>query len=95
MKLKNLFFIVFIFCCFSSCKALSDYTTKKMTGSTVNDLIKYVAVDTGCSKEQITVKQKEDQAGNGVYILDVCGKEMKYRRTGSVFYKDGENPLNK
>lgn len=91
----NGLFIVSVVLVVSSCKSISDYTTKKMTGSTEKDLINYVAVDTGCSKEQIAVKDKAEQAGNAVYILSVCGKEMKYRRTGSVFYKDGENPLNK
>lgn len=65
----------------------------KQTGSSITDLKKHVSLDTGCSINSIEVKDASEQAGNAIYLLNVCGKDMKYRRAGSVFYKDGENPI--
>lgn len=62
------------------------------TGSSIADLKKHVSLDTGCSINSIEVQDTSEQAGNAIYLLKVCGKDMKYRRIGSVFYKDGENP---
>lgn len=64
----------------------------RTTGTTANDMKKYVSVDTGCPVEKITIISMVEELGNGIYNLDVCGTKMKYRRVGSVFYKDGENP---
>lgn len=65
------------------------------TDSTVDDMKKHVSVDIDCPIDKITVLQLSEQKGNAIYILDVCGTKMKYRRIGSVFYKDGEDPLSK
>ena len=31
--------------------------------------------------------------GNGIYVLCVKGKLMKYKRVGTVFMRDGDNPF--
>lgn len=64
----------------------------KKTNATVSDMKKHVSVDTGCPADKIILKNLSEQLGNAIYIVDVCGKEMKYRRTGSVFFKDGDEP---
>lgn len=64
----------------------------KKTNATVSDMKKHVSVDTGCPIDKIILKNLSEQLGNAIYIVDVCGKEMKYRRTGSVFFKDGDEP---
>lgn len=62
-------------------------------GANTYELKKHVSVETGCPIDKIEVKNASEQLGNAIYILDVCGKEMKYRRMGTVFYKDGEKPI--
>jgi hypothetical protein len=65
---------------------------KKM-GSTVDDLKKHISVDMGIKQEKIILLEVSEQLGNGVYILCVDGQKMKWRRTGSVFRKNGEDVL--
>jgi hypothetical protein len=64
-----------------------------ITESSAKDLKKHVSVDIGCDIDKIKVINSSEQKGSAVYILCVCDKKMKYRRVGSVFYKDGDNPL--
>lgn len=66
---------------------------KKM-GSTVDDLKKHISVDMGVKQDKIILLEVSEQLGNGVYILCVDGQKMKWRRTGSIFRKDGEDVLN-
>jgi len=47
----------------------------------------------GVSESKIILLQLSEQLGNAVYIVCVDGVKMKYRRTGSVFRKDGEDVL--
>ncbi|CAN0600266.1 unnamed protein product [Ectocarpus sp. 12 AP-2014] len=35
------------------------------------------------------------ELGNGIYNLCVNGKFMKYKRVGSVYMRDGDNPFEK
>lgn len=65
---------------------------KKM-GSTVDDLKKHVSVDLGVNEKDIVLLQLSEQLGNAVYILCVNGVKIKFKRTGSVFRKDGEDAL--
>ena len=65
----------------------------KRMGTRVDDLKNHISVDMGVNKKKIILLQLSEQLGNAVYILCVDGKKMKYRRTGSVFRKDGEDAL--
>lgn len=65
----------------------------KRLDSSVKDLKKHVAVDNDCATDDIKVMTISEQKGNGNYVLCVNGKEMRYRRTGSVFHRQGVNPL--
>lgn len=67
-------------------------TWKKM-GTRVDDLKKHISIDIGVDESKIILLQLSEQLGNAVYVLCVDGKKMKYRRTGSVFRKDGEDVL--
>lgn len=67
----------------------------KKINATVSDMKKHVSVDTGCPIDKIVLKELSEQLGNAIYIVDVCGKEMKYRRTGSIFFEDGKGPIGK
>ncbi|MBC7557133.1 MAG: hypothetical protein H7195_09265 [Chryseobacterium sp.] len=70
-----------------------DQKFLKKVGATVTDLKKHISVDRGCNESEITLLQISEQMGNGIYIVCVKGTKYKYRRSGSVFYRDGENPL--
>ena len=61
----------------------------------VEDLKKHVAVDNDCSVDNIKLTSVSEQKGNGNYVLCVTGKEMRYRRTGSVFHRQGVSPVGK
>ena len=65
----------------------------KRVGATVTDLKKHISVDRECKITDITLTNISEQLGNGIYIVCVNGKEYKYRRSGSVFYRDGDDPL--
>jgi len=57
----------------------------------VNDLKKHTSIDLEVDESKIILLQLSEQLGNAVYIVCVDGVKMKYRRTGSVFRKDGED----
>jgi len=61
----------------------------------VEDLKKHAAVDNDCSVDNIKLTSVSEQKGNGNYVLCVKGKEMRYRRTGSVFHRQGVSPVGK
>lgn len=65
----------------------------KRIDATTDDLKMHVAVDNSCSIDKVKLIDISEQKGNGVYVLCVQGKKMKYRRTGSVFNRMGENPI--
>lgn len=66
----------------------------KRTGATVNDLKLHISVDRGVDIKDITLLQISEQLGNAIYNVCVNGTKYKYRRAGSVFYRDSvENPL--
>ena len=65
----------------------------KKTGATVTDLKKHISVDRECKITDIILTNISEQLGNGIYIVCINGKEYKYRRSGSVFYRDGDDPL--
>ncbi|GAB5398982.1 MAG: hypothetical protein Aureis2KO_05670 [Aureisphaera sp.] len=67
-------------------------TWKKM-GTRVDDLKKHISIDLSVDENKIILLQLSEQLGNAVYVLCVDGVKMKYRRTGSVFRKDGEDVL--
>ena len=66
----------------------------KRGGCTVDDLKKHISVDIGVSQEKIILLEVSEQLGNGVYILCVDGKRMKYRRMGTIFKRDGDDILD-
>ncbi len=67
----------------------------KRVDATVDDLKDHVAVDNNCSENDIKITSVSEQRGNGNYVLCVNGKEMRYRRTGSVFHRQGVSPIGK
>lgn len=90
---------------FPNCNLASDFKeaegNKKIKGwlkkvdATLDDLKDHVAVDNDCSTNDIKIITASEQRGNGNYVLCVSGKEMRYRRTGSVFHRQGVSPVGK
>ena len=66
----------------------------KRGGMTVDDLKTHISVDMEVEENDIILLSISEQLGNGVYVLCVNGTKTKYKRTGSVFRRDGENVMN-
>ena len=69
------------------------YSQLKTQGATIEDLKKHISIDMGCKISEIKILDASEQLGNAIYIVCVCGKKVKYRRIGTVFFKDGEIPF--
>ena len=62
--------------------------------ATIEDLRKHIAVENEVELSDIIFLRISEQKGNGMYQVCVKGKIMKYKRMGSVFMKNNENPLD-
>ncbi|MDR4952610.1 hypothetical protein REB14_10525 [Chryseobacterium sp. ES2] len=66
----------------------------KKVDATIEDLRKHVAIDNDCNESDVVFLRISEQKGNGIYDLCANGKPMKYKRMGSVFMKNNENPFD-
>lgn len=66
----------------------------KKVDATIEDLRKHVAIDNDCEEKDVVFLRISEQKGNGLYDLCVKGKNLKYKRMGSVFMKASENPFD-
>lgn len=66
----------------------------KKVDATTEDLRKHIAIDNDCDEKDIIFLRISEQKGNGIYDVCVKGKPMKYKRMGSVFMKNSENPFD-
>lgn len=66
----------------------------KKVDATIEDLRKHVAIDNDCNESDVVFLRISEQKGNGLYDLCVKGKNVKYKRMGSVFMKNNENPFD-
>lgn len=62
----------------------------KKFDATTDDLKSHVAVENDVDESKVILIRISEQRGNGMYILCVNGKKMKYRRMGSVFSRLNE-----
>jgi hypothetical protein len=76
---------------FKEPKSNNSSTWKRM-GATVSDMKKHVSVDLGVNEKEIILIELSEQMGNAIYVLCINGESYKYRRTGTVFFKDGAEP---
>lgn len=58
------------------------------------NLVQTVAFDTSCPESSIQVIEKSDSFGSGLYKLQACGKELKYKRSGTVYYAADKSPFS-
>lgn len=66
----------------------------KKVDATINDLRKHIAVENDCDEKEVVFLRISEQKGNGIYDVCVNDKSMKYKRMGSVFSKNNENPFD-
>ncbi|MBT2623618.1 hypothetical protein [Chryseobacterium sp. ISL-6] len=66
----------------------------KRVNATIEDLRKHIAVENDCDEKDVIFLRISEQLGNGMYSVCVKGKEMKYKRMGSVFMGAKENPFD-
>jgi hypothetical protein len=79
--------------CLVGCAANMEQANMKALGINDDKLKEKVSFDTGCAPAQIQVVRKREDQGSGDYVLNVCGKEKTYHRSGTVYYADGVDPL--
>lgn len=63
-----------------------------MMGRSDGTLIRTASFDNDCPAERIKIVSKDEGLGSGQYVLDVCGTEIKYKRSGTVYYR-ADRPL--
>ena len=56
-------------------------------------LRKHVAVENECKLEDVIFISLTQGMGNGMYVLCVKGKKMKYKKVGTVFMRAEQDPL--
>ena len=66
----------------------------KRGDATIEDLRKHIAIENDCDIKDVVFLRFTEQLGNGMYSVCVKGKEMKYKRMGTVFMKNNENPFD-
>lgn len=66
----------------------------KKADATISDLRKHIALENDCDEKDVIFLRISEQKGNGLYSVCVLGKEMKYKRMGTVFMKNNENPFD-
>lgn len=66
----------------------------KKVDATISDLRKHIAIDNDCNESDVVFLRISEQKGNGIYDVCANGKPMKYKRMGSVFMKNSENPFD-
>jgi RNA-binding protein YhbY len=76
-KIIFLFGIVILVSCGS--------VNRTMFGTTEKNLIKTVAIEQNCDKENIEIIEKIKGLHGATYALDVCGNRVVYKQVGSVF----------
>jgi hypothetical protein len=63
------------------------------TFESTEKLIDTVAFDTDCPKDQIQIVKEEHGMDWGRYNISACGKDLKYKRIGSVYMEASKDPL--
>ncbi|WP_079243279.1 hypothetical protein [Chryseobacterium indologenes] len=66
----------------------------KRGDATIEDLRKHIAVENDCNEKDVIFLRISEQKGNGMYLVCVAGKPMKYKRMGTVFMGASENPFD-
>jgi hypothetical protein len=65
-----------------------------MTGQSDERLRRTASFDNDCPVQQVSIVSKEESMmGSGNYVLSVCGREIKYKRTGTVYHRADRSPI--
>ncbi|MFD0963836.1 hypothetical protein [Pseudofulvibacter geojedonensis] len=59
----------------------------------LEDIKSHVAIENDCDINEVTLLRLSEQTGNGIYILCVKGKKMKYKRMGTIIQRQGQSPF--
>ena len=74
--MKKVFLILTFAILLISCASAMGYAE--------DDVVKTASVEHGCPVEKIKVIDKIEKMGNATYNLEICGKQIVYKRIGSV-----------
>lgn len=64
-----------------------------MMGRSDGKLIQTASFDNDCPRDRVKIVSKDEGMGSGQYVLDVCGTEVKYKRSGTVYYRADRSPI--
>jgi hypothetical protein len=67
-----------------------EYVSK--AGEGIDTLIKTASFDNDCPPDKISIISREEGFGHANVLLDVCGKKIKYKRTGTIYHKADKAP---
>ena len=79
--MKKLLFVAITTLSIASCGSLN----RTFYGTTESTLIKTVAIEHNCPKENVKVVERLKGVHGATYAVDACGKRLVYKQTGSVF----------
>jgi len=79
--MKKLIFMTITTLSVASCGSLN----RTFYGTTESTLIKTVAIEYNCPKENVKVIESQKGVHGATYAVDACGKRLVYKQTGSVF----------
>jgi len=58
-----------------------------MAGGGDETLIKTASFDNDCPPDKISIISRDEGLGSANILLDVCGKKIKYKRTGTIYHR--------
>ncbi|MDE5483484.1 hypothetical protein KRE28_16885 [Elizabethkingia meningoseptica] len=79
--MKKLLFVAITTFSVASCGSLN----RTFYGTTESTLIKTVAIEQNCPKENIKVVERLKGVHGATYAVEACGKRYVYKQSGSVF----------
>ncbi|AQX87858.1 MULTISPECIES: hypothetical protein [Elizabethkingia] len=59
-------------------------------GYSDKEVIKTVAIEQNCPKEDIKILDKINRLGHATYSIEACGKHFVYKRVGSVLMESSK-----
>ncbi|MBI6121180.1 hypothetical protein [Salegentibacter maritimus] len=84
--MKKVFLSALTIILFISCGSVN----RTLFGTTEKTLVKTVAIEQDCDKENIEVVDSVKGLHGATYSLNVCGERMVYKQVGSVFMEESK-----
>ena len=88
VKIKHMFILGL------SVSSLSGCIPGMMMGRSDGRLLRTASFDNSCPVDQVKIVSKDESfMGGGNYVLNVCGREIRYKRSGTVYHRADRSPI--